>query len=197
MTPVTFDSDVVEHRLAPGDEDRWWLTADPHFGHANIILPAYCDRPFADCDEMNGRMFASINERVAPDDVLVIVGDFAFGQESKVVTYRDRICCRDVRLVIGNHDLRWLKTYRRLGFFSSICGTMKLQGDDWMAFLHHWPLEDDWPLANPGAFLVHGHRHGNAPARPWRIDVGVDVQGFVPVRLSDVVREMKGRVSGS
>lgn len=29
---------------------RWW-TSDHHFGHANIIK--YCNRPFADTDEMN------------------------------------------------------------------------------------------------------------------------------------------------
>ena len=34
-----------------GKADNVWFTSDTHFGHAKII--EYCDRPFADVQEMN------------------------------------------------------------------------------------------------------------------------------------------------
>jgi len=42
-----------------------WFTADLHLGHRNII--EYCNRPFADVDEMNRALIANWNQ---------VVGDF-------------------------------------------------------------------------------------------------------------------------
>ena len=42
-----------------------WYTSDHHFGHRNII--GYCDRPFADTDEMNAAMVARWNDGVGED----------------------------------------------------------------------------------------------------------------------------------
>src|SRR5262245_10366818 len=103
---------------------RVWFTADPHFGHGNIIR--YCNRPFLSDEEKRlpeqlgprGRwpasdgtvrrhdeaLLAAINERVAVNDLLYIVGDFCMGTLYEAARYRGRIVCKNVFLVWGNHD---------------------------------------------------------------------------------------------
>lgn len=55
-----------------------WYTADPHFGHSNIIQ--FCKRPFRSVGEMDATIVANYASRVQPDDDLWIVGDFGFGR---------------------------------------------------------------------------------------------------------------------
>src|SRR5437868_1386325 len=100
-----------------------WFTADLHLGHGNIIR--YCNRPFMTraeaekakvdprgkwrvspetIDRHDQALIDAINARVAADDVLWIVGDFCWGELDDAQHYRDRIACRTVYLVWGNHD---------------------------------------------------------------------------------------------
>ena len=78
-----------------------WFISDLHFSHANII--AFCDRPFKDVDEMNRKIVSNINELVAPDDELWILGDIAMGLLSSSLPIVKRIMARKI-LVAGNHD---------------------------------------------------------------------------------------------
>ena len=54
-----------------------WYTADPHFGHENVI--EFCERPFANTEQMDQVLLTNLRDRVGPEDDLWIVGDFAFG----------------------------------------------------------------------------------------------------------------------
>lgn len=100
-----------------------WFTADTHFGHGNIIK--YCQRPFLSAQEQElarqgGRdrwrlseetvrrhdeaLLDAINSRVEPHDMLWILGDFCWGGLCEAAEYRERLRCRQVYLVWGNHD---------------------------------------------------------------------------------------------
>src|SRR6188508_996794 len=100
-----------------------WFTDDTHFGHGNIIK--YCRRPFMSPEESaavrhdprlrlseatvkrhDEALLEAINVRVAAEDTLWVVGDFCRGGRAEAARHRDRIRCRDVRLVWGNHDRR-------------------------------------------------------------------------------------------
>ena len=65
-----------------------WFSADLHFGHANIIR--YCDRPFADVDEMNWRLVRRWNATVAPTDEVWVLGDVAMGRLDDSLPWCDR-----------------------------------------------------------------------------------------------------------
>lgn len=52
-----------------------WVTADLHFGHANIMK--YCNRPFDSTENMDKTILDNINHCVSEDDELYILGDFA------------------------------------------------------------------------------------------------------------------------
>ena len=86
-----------------------WFTSDFHFGHRNIIQ--YCNRPFASTGEMDAAILSNLNRKVGEDDQLFFLGDFCIGGPEKARQYRDRIVCRNVHFVEGNHDraLRDLK----------------------------------------------------------------------------------------
>jgi len=47
-----------------------------HLNHSNII--GYCNRPFKDVDHMNNSLVKNWNERVKPDDTIIVDGDFCF-----------------------------------------------------------------------------------------------------------------------
>ena len=51
-----------------------WFTADLHLGDTNILHDM--DRPFGSVEEMNRKVIDAINECVAADDRLYILGDF-------------------------------------------------------------------------------------------------------------------------
>ena len=53
-----------------------WFTADLHLGDTNILHDM--DRPFASVEEMNRKVIDAINECVAADDRLYILGDFTY-----------------------------------------------------------------------------------------------------------------------
>jgi len=56
--------------------DNIWLTADHHFGHANIIK--YSARPFTNVVEMNEFLTQRWNELVSPDDKVFHIGRLLF-----------------------------------------------------------------------------------------------------------------------
>ncbi len=45
-----------------------WYTADPHFGHENILK--FCKRPFKNTDEMDNAIIRNLWSCVQPEDEL-------------------------------------------------------------------------------------------------------------------------------
>ena len=83
-----------------------WFTADLHLGDTNILHDM--DRPFGSVEEMNRKVINAINECVAADDRLYILGDFTYRLPlAEAVRLRERIECKNVTLIRGNHDGDW------------------------------------------------------------------------------------------
>ena len=83
-----------------------WFTADLHLGDTNILHDM--DRPFGSVEEMNRKVIDAINECVAADDRLYILGDFTYRLPmAEAVRLRERIECQNVTLIRGNHDGDW------------------------------------------------------------------------------------------
>jgi calcineurin-like phosphoesterase family protein len=106
----------------------WW-TSDLHLGHRRII--DLCNRPFATVDEMNRAIVDRWNERVDPEDTVVVLGDFAMGTIAETLALTTLLHGNKV-LVAGNHDrcfhgyddharrpdklARWVASYQEVGF---------------------------------------------------------------------------------
>ena len=90
-----------------------WFTSDTHFGHVNIVSgTTQWDmdrvnngvRDFDTVEDMNRTVVDNINKVVMPDDTLVHLGDWSFGGIENIWNLRNRIMCKNIILVFGNHD---------------------------------------------------------------------------------------------
>ncbi len=165
-----------------------YFTSDLHLGHANIIK--YCSRPFASVEEMDAKIISNINTEVRhPDrDELVIAGDFCFGGIDKAVSYRERIACKNVRLVLGNHDLNLYNKHlvQFTGLFASVddIRLTKARGHDLVVC--HYAMRV-WPGSHKGSWHLYGHSHGTLPRDESKsFDVGVDCWSYRPLSEAEV-----------
>ena len=86
---------------------KYLFVADEHYGHKNIIK--YCDRPFADVDEMDKTLISNHNSVVRQDDMVIHAGDFTLMRKREDVQkkYVRHLNGKHVFLM-GSHDY-WLK----------------------------------------------------------------------------------------
>ena len=175
-----------------------WFTADLHLGHANMLRIA--NRPFETVGEMNDWLIDAINDRVCTTDTLWILGDFAFRvRREDVLTYRKRINCQHVFLVRGNHDSHFpdgaSPFQEEHGYVDNLHSPKPNRR---RLVLCHYPIMD-WNGAAHGSIHLHGHIHAstsynerNRARGILRYDVGVDANGYEPVRLEDVLGFFEG-----
>ncbi|HEX2576962.1 MAG TPA: metallophosphoesterase family protein [Aquihabitans sp.] len=193
-----------------------WFTADLHLGHRNIIR--YCDRPFADVEEMDRALVDRWNEVVGDDDEVWVLGDVALGTIAESLPKVARLRGRKV-LLAGNHDrcwegngrkaAPWVDRYLDAGFAEVRQGveTMEVAGHG--ALLCHFPYEgdsqdldrhvSDRPV-DRGQVLLHGHVHERWRVRDRMINVGVDVHDFRPVsehRVAELIAGISPRPASS
>ena len=140
--------------------DFW--TSDTHFGHKAILTERMV---FGDLQTMNKTFIDNINATVGKNDILRHLGDFCW-QASKAGYYRQRINCRKIHVIRGNHDKSSLRTH-----VSSLEHMVFLKNPK--IHLCHYPLES-WAAMNYGGIHIHGHCHGRLDQAKNRIDVGVD-----------------------
>ena len=78
-----------------------FITSDTHFGHARIIELA--SRPFISVEEMDAELIRRWNETVAPDDVVLHLGDLALGPIAESLPLTAQLHGHRF-LVPGNHE---------------------------------------------------------------------------------------------
>lgn len=144
-------------------------------------------RKFENMEAMNKYMADSINFTVKKGDILVHAGDFAFGGIENCIKFRQMIDCKTVWLTPGNHDQRFLRQERFRQLFSKIQDVIIVKGKR-QAVTFHYPIES-WPAMHYGNLHVHSHCH--RPIRPMknRFNVNVDVGGYVPISLDQLVEK--------
>jgi calcineurin-like phosphoesterase family protein len=183
---------------------RLYFTSDTHYNHTNICrgVTRWTDaeditRDFKTLDQMNDRIVAGINAEVGQDDILFHLGDWSFGGFERIEEFRNRINCKNIHIVLGNHDHhieRDREGIRRL--FTSVNQYLELEvkGNDWEQnyVLMHYPIIS-WNKMNDGVIHLHGHVHLSADRRIGKgktMDVGVDGNGLNPLHTSDIKRLM-------
>ena len=174
-----------------------FFTADPHFGHGNIIKYTKRleflsdgerdqfakDQKFEVSQEsiqrMNDAILANINQMVGENDILWILGDFCFAPKAlrfeRARMYRNRIRCRHVNLVWGNHDEREIAP-----LFQETYDLIKAKVNKQQIMMCHRTMAT-WDDSFAGDWHLYGHAHGTAETwlegcMPQRraMDVGID-----------------------
>lgn len=175
-----------------------WFTSDLHLGHANVLN--FTARDWPDIDAMNRGLIEAINQCVMPADDLYILGDYSFKlAKADAARLRDRIGCRWVHLVPGNHDKDWSSEPEFADTFILEPPICRVKADGLKLVLSHYPLMD-WPSMSHGSWHLHGHIHSapraglasynelNRAQGIYRYDVGVDANAYRPVSLADLHR---------
>ena len=174
-----------------------WFTADLHLGDTNILHDM--DRPFASVVEMNRKVIDAINECVAADDRLYILGDFTYRLPmAEAVNLRERIACQNVTLIRGNHDGDW-EDPDAPHIWDDVCDYLEIApgyAKGHRLVLSHYPMLS-WPGKARGAIMLHGHIHSRGDRtntrnrdreRPvYRYDVGLDANGYKPVSRDQIL----------
>lgn len=171
-----------------------WMTADHHFGHANLIR--LVGRPFASVGDMDDFLVKRWNERVGPGDVVYHLGDFALGGPKMAERYFSALNGA-VRLVPGGHDRRWLMGADGLRWKVEVLPPLvtlefpKLGSGKrpQVVVLCHYAMRT-WDRSHHGSWMLYGHSHGKLPGLGRSLDVGVDCNGFAPFSLDEVAGRM-------
>lgn len=188
----------MQDSLAGPGTQRFW-TSDLHLNHRNIIR--YCNRPWADVQEMNDALVQRWNDTVPPEATVMVLGDVAMGHVEDGLALVHRLNGRKV-LVAGNHDrfwrgaqdkhaARWRERYTDAGFEIASDGEplhttvgghpvvvshFPYRGDshDHDRYVEHRPVDH-------GEWVVHGHVHDAWTVQDRQVNVGVDVWDYRPV----------------
>ena len=191
---------------------RLWFTSDTHYNHTNICRATtrWTDadsvtRDFASLEKMNEELVYWINRRVAQDDILIHLGDWSFGGFESIQTFRDRIVCQNIHLVLGNHDHHIQNNKDNIqSIFSSVNQYLDLGVSWWIAgkkkeharfICMHYPIAS-WNGMNDGAVHLHGHVHLPKHLRMATgkaMDVGVDGNDLEPIEMDDILIKMVSR----
>jgi len=174
---------------------KTFFTSDTHFYHSNIIK--YCNRPFADANDMNETLIANWNNAVTPDDVVYHLGDFAFGDALGVDRVMRRLNFKHFHFIKGNHDKPFIDWYHNFGneelarkvtVYPHFLET-KIEGHQFV--LCHYAMRV-WNQSHRGALHLYGHSHGTLPddANSKSFDAGVDCHDYHPISLDRVLAIM-------
>ena len=191
---------------------RVYITSDIHYGHKNICrgttnwrtpegeVPINSTRDFDSIEQMNSAIVDKINSKVGQEDTLIMLGDIAFGGFENIGIFLDRLVCKNIYLILGNHD-HHIKNDR--GYikerFIAVRDYVELNIDGVNFVLCHYPLAS-WHGLNKGVIHLHGHVHLSAQNK-WgngkKLDVGLDGNNLYPYSITEIVHMMDKREIGS
>lgn len=128
---------------------KTFFIGDCHFGHRGCL--SFDQRPYSSVEEMDLDMVHRWNSRVASQDFVYVLGDFAWAnsatRELEMLPTLKRLK-GNIILIRGNHDKLKAQEYRDLFYDIKDYGVVDIQGRRLILF--HYPILD-----------FDGQHHGN------------------------------------
>ena len=190
-----------------------WITSDTHYSHKNICrgttnwrmpdgsIPEKQTRDFQTIEKMNSTIVDNINNLVGQDDILIHMGDWSFGGFENIQEFYDRLICKNIHLILGNHDHhidRNRDNIQRLFLGVSWFQQFEYMGETLECM--HYPISS-WNGLRKGRIHLHGHCHlpdNLKISNGRRMDIGMDGNtNFEPYNLHEVIKMLKKRDIGS
>ena len=176
-----------------------WFSSDTHYHHKNIVrgTSSWSDeendgsshsrqstRDFDTLEEHDDELVKVFNGLIKPNDILYHLGDWSFGGHEQIKLFRNRLQCKNIHLIFGNHDQHIepiSSPYREL--FSSCNHYLELSlklgtersgkyGKTRFCLSHY--SHRVWNKSHHGSIHLYGHSHGTLPGFGKSMDVGVD-----------------------
>jgi len=153
---------------------KLWITADTHYSHKNICGPSVSswDAGYRDYDSvknMDDAIVESFNSRIAAEDTIYHLGDWSFGGKPKIAEFMDRLTCKNIVLIWGNHDYNIRKYNRDLFMETHHLLNRKLCGKRFV--LCHYSMQV-WEASHRGVLHCFGHSHHSIEGVGKSMDVG-------------------------
>lgn len=175
---------MLKFEKLPWKIDEVFLTSDTHFNHKNICSATSnwesgrgC-REFNSLNEMDDEIITNINLKVKENDLLIHDGDFSFNGKENIPLFRERIKCKNIILLRGNHDHN-VHHYSEL--FLEIRDLAHYRVESLKFVCCHFPILH-FHEQDIDAMMFHGHLHGHGSEElksyqsKYKIqDVGIDV----------------------
>ena len=192
-------------------EKNVFFTSDFHLFHHNVLK--FDKRPFADIHGMHKVIETNWNEVVKPEDIVIYLGDLSFARREDKAFVEGMMMCLNghIHYVMGNHD-KWddIKKFTKfesmqdylevriihMGKDPIHIGSLKKVEDLFCCM--HYPIYS-WNKKHHGAYMVHGHCHGNlhhgeeAGFYTGRrvIDAGCMLHDYKPISYLDIIEKLK------
>lgn len=169
----------------PFNLDDAMLISDTHFLHRRLAEEYEPSRSALPQDH-NRFMVEAWRQAVAPEQVIVHLGDLALGKSDGFAAIAPRLPGRKF-LMRGNHDRRSRSWYREHGF--ELIPPFWLDYRGWKVRFQHNPDYEHKIVCYPRHILVHGHVHSKTLGDRRQINVSVEVTGFRPVPVCKLLDE--------
>jgi calcineurin-like phosphoesterase family protein len=165
-----------------------FLTADPHFGHKNII--EYENRPFNNTEEMDEEIIKRWNNKVGEEDVVLVLGDMFVCGSKLAEKYSKRLNGR-ITLVLGNHDHFTKTKYKKMGI-----NPVKYLLMDGYLLTHHPQSVEAMKTAQEYGYLIknlHGHVHTKIARLDTTIHqcLSVELTNYEPVSFDFIKKDSR------
>jgi calcineurin-like phosphoesterase family protein len=198
-------------KLVLEKNQRLFFTSDTHYNHSNICSATTkwtnaqrLTREFNSLDHMNDTIVNNINNVVGENDILIHLGDWSFGGFEKIEEFRNRLVCKNIHLVLGNHDHHIQRNKENIrDLFSSVHEYLRLEvktfsshnmfpSETFNFILCHYPIAS-WHNMKDGVIHLHGHVHLPPQfklSEGKAMDVGVDGNNLDPYSLREIINIM-------
>jgi calcineurin-like phosphoesterase family protein len=166
-----------------------FITSDTHYDHKNLCrgvtewrlldgsIPIEETRDFETLEQMNNTIVTNINKIVGKDDILIHLGDWSFGGFEKISEFRSNINCKEIHLLIGNHDHHIEDNKENVrSLFTTVNDFVTFEYKKKKIECFHYPIAS-WNKLRTGRIHLHGHCHLNNDIKfscGKRMDVGFD-----------------------
>jgi len=182
-----------------------FVTSDLHFQHNNIIK--YCNRPFADKEEMNEYLIQEINSKVKEGDEVIHAGDFMYGTD-KAKHFFDVFerLNGNWRFVLGNHDRRTLEKWKDVLLrdhprIHEIEFLKRMVHKNKLIIISHYEMKTwehkEWRRKSnfryAGVYHLFGHYHNNSAAvfDKDTLDIGIDASDYKLLTMDQQLDRIK------
>lgn len=170
-----------------------WFSSDFHFRH-HLMLSI---RSFNNIQDMNETLINNYNSVVNNKDTVWLLGDIGFGKFSEIEKLLKRLKGHK-HLILGNHDQRYRKDYKKSGIFESVSDFKEIKYQGKRISLMHYPIHS-WVSSHYEAWHCHGHSHSKLDELNkeliskgyFRWDVGVDSNKYFPVSFDELIEIFK------
>jgi calcineurin-like phosphoesterase family protein len=184
-----------------------FISADTHYNHSNICRgitkwgttdeagvfhkDVIGTRDFATLAEMNDAIVNNINNIVGEDDILYHLGDWSFGGFASIKEFRDRIKCKNIHLIIGNHDHHIARNKNDISnLFTTVSHYREVKLSGLTVIMSHYPMIV-WNHHYQGSIMLFGHCHGSLNEKfgfgRKTKDIGIDTHPeFRPYHIDEI-----------